>query len=97
MSDKLYEPGVSVRLTGQFRASGVLGDPTEVTLKVKDPLGTTTTYLWSLAEVTREAAGIFYVDVVPETPGRWFYRWIATGTLTGSVEESFRVRNPEIE
>ena len=96
MSDRLYEPGVSVRLTGQFRSQGVLGDPTSIVLKVKDPLGTTTTYDYALAEVTREDTGVYYVDVVPSTPGRWFYRWLATGALVGSVEESFRVRNPEI-
>lgn len=94
--DTLYEPNVVVRLTGQFRSLGTLTDPDVVTIKVRDPLNSTTTYDYALDELVREGAGIYYLDVTPVTPGRWYYRWECSGGISASVEESFRVRKPVI-
>ena len=58
---------------------GVVLDPTAVTLTVTDPTGTKTIY--SGGQVTRDATGIYHVDVDSTgKAGTWQYEWKSTGT-----------------
>jgi hypothetical protein len=65
---------------------GDLTDPTTITLKVREPSGTETSYTFAGATVTKEATGIFYRDVTINASGRWVARWIGTGTVADAVE-----------
>ena len=58
-------------------------DPATVVFKTMSPCGTlsTLTYLTD-ADLGRTAAGEYFADITPDTPGRWTYRWESTGTGT---------------
>ena len=79
--------GDTVRLAISWQnEDGTDLDPsTDVILKVRDPNGTTTTYTYSDADITRENAGDYYYEVTPDLSGRWHYQWQATGTGTNRV------------
>ncbi len=68
--------------------SGVDLDPTtDVTLKIRSPSGTTSTYTYSDAEITKSSAGDYYYDLTPDKSGRWWFRWEASGTGTNKALE----------
>ena len=67
-------------------ATGALADPTTITLKVRDPSGTETSYTYAGATVSKEATGIYYKDVTINAQGRWVARWIGTGTVADAAE-----------
>lgn len=90
MSDSLYEPGTKIRLSVTFTVSGAETDPTTTSLKVRDPAGATTIYAYP-ADIAKDAAGRFHMDLTPTAVGRYFYKWIATGTVVATREKSFRV------
>lgn len=96
MSSGLYDPGSKIRLSARFEVAGDLTDPTTVTLKVQDPAGAITTYTLSGGTVTKAATGRFYKDLTPTAPGRWYYKWIGTGTVESTTEESFQIRSQVI-
>ena len=70
-------------------------DPaTDVTLLVRSPSATTTTYTYSDTDITRENAGDYYIEITPDESGRWFYRWVASGIGTSkAVEGSFMIQS----
>ena len=94
-------PGDQVRITGEFRnrSTGVLTDPTTISLKVKDPQDTTTTYTYAGATITKTSTGLYYYDLtIPDdedSEGTWHFRWVITGTLTGASEGKFKVVESE--
>jgi hypothetical protein len=90
-----YDLNDLVRLRSVFTVDDVNTDPTEVTLKVKDPSGTTTTYLYSLAAITKEATGIYYKDITLNDTGIWYYRFEGTGTVVSADESSLIVLRSE--
>jgi uncharacterized protein YfaS (alpha-2-macroglobulin family) len=97
MSDNLYDPGTRIRLSGVFEVAGVETDPTTITLKVRKPTGTTTTYAYP-ATITKDSTGRFHMDITPAggEQGRWFYKFIGTGDAAAERERSFRVREQVI-
>lgn len=67
-------------------------DPDTVTFKLMNPCGRTTTYVYTTDdEVTRSAAGVYVADVIPDSAGRWHYRWVTTGDVLVQ-EDSFIVQ-----
>lgn len=76
--------GSSVRARAVFAVAGVLTDPTTVTLEVLNPAKALTTYTYAGAQITKEALGIFYRDVLIDTRGRWHFRMTGTGTVPAS-------------
>lgn len=96
MANGLYDPGSTIRLGANFRTQGAFADPTTVTLKVKDPAGTVTTYTYAGAAIIKDAVGRYHRDITPNTPGQWYYRFFATGTVEATIEETFRVRETVI-
>ncbi len=90
-----FDVGDQVRATGKFtiQASGVLTDPDTVTVKYKNPAGTTTTKVHGVDnEVVKSAVGIYYIDIDANDKGRWQVRWISTGAGAAAEPDQFGVR-----
>lgn len=76
--------GSTVDLLVHFKTiAGVLTDPTTVQIQVKAPNNNETTYVYGTdSEVTRSVIGKFQARITVDMPGRWFYRWLTTGSGT---------------
>lgn len=87
-----YQIDVLIQLTGSFTdLTGAPADPTNIFCYVVDPSGLTTTY--SGGQITRDAAGIYHVNITPTISGFWRYKWQGTGSLiTTSPDTSFYVQ-----
>ena len=70
---------------------GTAGDPTTVTLKVKDPTGTVTTYTYAGAQVVKDSTGNYHYDLTPAIAGKWYYEWVGTGAVPAQSESYFVV------
>jgi hypothetical protein len=70
-----------VRLKGTFTKTftGELYDPTEVRIYVQPPVGSAVQYSSLGGDLTHEATGIFYVDLLVDQPGKWSYKAQAIG------------------
>lgn len=79
--------GDTVRLAVNWQnEDGTDLDPsTDVTLKVRKPSGTITTYSYLDTEITKANAGDYYYEITTDQSGRWHYRWEATGVGTQKV------------
>jgi hypothetical protein len=63
-----------------FESDGVLIDPTTVTLVIQQPDGTTVTYTYALAQITRVSTGVYRKSLFEFTQvGRYDINWITTG------------------
>jgi hypothetical protein len=83
-----FKPGARIRLAAIFRDPAnrdQLLDPEIVSLRVMDPQG-------EERDMTpvRADEGRYHADVLADTPGRWWWRWEADG----SVEEGFFDASP---
>lgn len=90
----IYDIGDQVRISCVFTDDeGVAADPTVVTLTYVGPIGSEIelTYDGENA-LTRDEAGSYYVDIVPQTAGAWRYRWAGSGAVTAATEGQFEVR-----
>ena len=88
-----YDIGDKVRLTATFKnLNNIEADPTAVTLKVRDPSGTETSYAYPVA-VTRSGLGVYYHDLTFDKSGNWFYRWVGTGDVHTAAEARLRVKD----
>jgi hypothetical protein len=90
-----YWPGTAINLTAPFTVAGVATDPTTVTLKVKSPAGTTTTYTYALGEVTKDSVGNYSKVITPTISGAWFYWWAGTGACIATAQAGFQVYEAE--
>ena len=84
-----------IALTANFQsAAGSDVDPTTVTLRLMDPLGVETTYVYGTDdELVRDNSGDYTATVTPDSSGRWFFRWQTTGTnLIVASEGNFLVQ-----
>lgn len=92
-----HDIGDVVRLTGTFKTpAGTPVDPGGVRVKVKDPIGTATTYVYGVdAAVIKDSTGNYHLDVDADKEGIWFYRWEGTTTNKGAGEHSFEVRDSQ--
>lgn len=72
------------RVSNTFTVAGVATDPTATTLTVVDPDGVSTTYTYSLGEITRDSAGAFHKDIDCSSTHRgiWQAVWVGTGTAS---------------
>jgi hypothetical protein len=63
-------------------------NPSTVTVRVKQPNGTTTDY--TTPAVVQVSPGVFYYIIGPvNVVGTWYYRWIGTGFVQATAEGSF--------
>ena len=97
-----YDKGSLVRLrswdpdvsgSGFQDADGTLTDPTTVTLTVKDPGGTSTSYTYAAGQLTRVSAGRFYRDVTMDTEGTWLYKFVGTGACIAVGWRQINIRD----
>ena len=95
MAVNTYDKGDLVRVKATFTVSSVVTDPTTVTLKVKDPDGTITTYTYAGGTVTKTSTGLYYKDVSVSNDGVWYYRFEGTGACQSAAEAQFKVRKSE--
>lgn len=91
----VYDKGDSVRLKGVFTVNSVFVNPTTITLKVKDPDNTISTYTYAGGQLTQLSTGTFYRDVTVTNDGEWYYRFEGTGACQAAGENQFRVRKSE--
>jgi hypothetical protein len=87
----VYELGDAILLTSDFaNVNGLPFNPYDVTLWVKDPTGTETTYTTGF---TNPAVGQFTYETAPVTiSGVWFYKWNGSGnTNVSTADYAFRV------
>jgi hypothetical protein len=86
-----YNIGDLLRIRATFTdIAGAVADPTNVTLKVKAPSGTITTYTYP-GTVSKESNGIYYYDFPVTASGVHFYNWAGTGAYTAADESQFSV------
>lgn len=83
----LYSELVST-ITFANSLTGVLADPTTVTLVVEGPAGTTTYTYLANAEITKSATGIYVGRFPLLYVGTWAYKWRGTGAIIGA---SYRI------
>ena len=93
MTMESFDVNQNIKLMGTFTLGGVATDPTDVSLKVLDPDGTETTYLFSEAELTRDGAGIYSLELVVALEGVYHYGWQGTGTVQAAVNGVFVGKN----
>lgn len=95
-AENTYDVGDVVRLRGIFKdAAGALANPTTIRLKVRIPTTPTTevTYTYGVdGGLIRNSVGDHSYDYPPTVSGRYFYRWIGTGSIVTADEKSFLVR-----
>ncbi len=61
-------------------------DPTTVTFKTRSPCGVETSYVYGTdAEITKSSVGDYTATIIPTEPGRWYFRWVSTGTGTARI------------
>jgi hypothetical protein len=86
-----YWKGQAVHVSCTFTVNGVATDPTTITLKIKNPVGTIILYTYALAEVIKSATGNYYKDLGTDMDGRWIYVWVGTGTCEAVDEGYFEI------
>lgn len=87
-----------VRIQVTFKNSaGTPTDPTDVTVVVKAPSGTETTYDYNPGDIVRSSAGVYYLDVTANATGMWVFRWTGTGTVAQIDEGQFYVLLTDIQ
>lgn len=90
---KHYDLGDLVRAVAIFKdADNVLTDPSAVRFKVKDPAGAIVTYVYGTdAQLVRDSAGNYHVDIDADAAGFWYYRFYSTGSGQAAAEGVFGV------
>lgn len=93
MSIKHYPKGNVIRVVATFKdLANALQDPSAVNFSFKTPAGVTTTYVYqSDAELVRESAGVYHVDINASTVGAWHHKFFSTGTGQAAAEGTFVV------
>lgn len=92
MAVNKYLRGRVVQVSAEvLNDAGAAANPSAMSLIVKNPAGTETTYVYGTdVEVVRPSTGNFYANITAATAGRYFYRWEST-TPTGADEGEFLV------
>lgn len=80
MPDNLHV-GDAIQLKVIFTVSGTNTDPTTIALEVRDPSGTTDTYTYAAAQITKDATGKFSKIITFDEAGWWVYEWTGTGAV----------------
>lgn len=89
-----YDKGDVVRCAGTFADSdGTPQDPTAVFFKFKTPGGTITLYTYGVeAELVKDSAGNYHIDIDASEVGTWAYRFYSIGDGKAAGEKLFFVR-----
>ena len=95
-----YRIGTTVRFSVTFKSGAVEPDPSpnsSIKFKVKKADGnvTTKTYITD-AEVIRDSAGKFRIDLPADLAGTWWYRWEGAGNAYAAEEGSILVKGTTV-
>jgi hypothetical protein len=75
---------------------GVATDPSAVTVRLRKPSGAVLIYGWPTVAadgiLVKEATGKFYIDVLIDEAGTWYWQLTGTGTVQTSEAGEFWVR-----
>jgi hypothetical protein len=77
-------------------SAGAAADPTTVSLIVRKPDGTVTTYTLAGAQVVRDSIGKFYYLLAPDQSGDWYFEWHGTGAVQAASAGQFIVRDSKV-
>jgi hypothetical protein len=80
-----FDVGDEVALICEFRVGVALTSQSEVTLQVIRPSGTEVRYTLGLNQITESSPGVYRRNLVLDRPGRWLYRFTATGSYRGTT------------
>lgn len=91
-----YTAGSVIRLKSPanqgFAIDGVATDPTGVNIKYRDPFGVIVTKTYgSDPEVKKSGVGQYYMDIVIDKSGEWYFRFEGTAAPQVAAESSFWV------
>lgn len=90
-----YPPDNIVQIRAQIFELG--GDPIDTTtldLKIMaPPIGTADPVIsdHTITDLTREATGVYHLNILASTPGQWLYRFATTTPQADTGDESFWV------
>ena len=87
-----YDLNDTVSPTCTFTVSDVNTDPTTISLTVREPDGTTTTYTYAGATVTKSSTGVYTKNITLAKRGVWLFQWAGTGACQASAEGTVTVR-----
>jgi len=92
-----YDLGSLVTVSAAFVTSaGAAYDPTTVICQIKDPRGTTVTYVYGTdAALVKDSVGHYHVDVDGNLVGEWHRRFHSTGTGQAADEGGFTIDGSE--
>ena len=80
-----FSLGSQVDLPVSFSVAGSAVDPTAVTLQIRDPDGTVTTYTYALGGVTKLATGSYTRPLTLNVSGKWWYRYTGSGSYRATT------------
>lgn len=89
MAAVVFYDGDVATLTNTFAVSSTPTDPTTVSLAITTPSGTTTTYTYAAAEITRTSAGVYTKSIASPEAGDWTFVWTGTGAAADVVKGSW--------
>lgn len=79
------------RVSAVFTVGATETDPTAVTVRVRAPDGTETSYVYGVdAEVVRTAVGRFRFDLTGTQAGEYLVRFEGTGATTAADNEKIK-------
>ena len=85
--------GDSIQPKATFTVAKVATDPTTVTLRVRRPSGTETSYVYGDDDaIEQESDGVYSASVALDEAGRWAFRWEGTGAVVAAAESILDVR-----
>jgi len=89
-----YDIGDGRRFTATYTdIDGAAADPTTVTVRIREPDGTVTAYVYGTdAEVVKSTTGVYYVDWTFNQTGRHQVRWEGAGDVTTAQQTEVYVR-----
>jgi hypothetical protein len=98
MAESIFDQGDLLRVTNTITDplnSDAAVDPTALTVNIRDPSGNVESKVYGTdLEVVRSSTGVYYIDVNLDEPGRWWARWVATGTGQCVGEQHWKVKTP---
>lgn len=83
---------IEIDVTIKIRDTGVLTDPTTLSIRVTSPVGSVVTYAYPSANVVKLSTGKYRATVDCTAVGRWHFTWLSPGpTAKGSEPGYFDV------
>lgn len=88
-----YDLNDSTVPTCTFTVNDTPTDPTTISLFVREPDGTTNTYTYAAAQITKDSTGVFSKSISLAKRGIWYFKYTGTGACEAVAEGTVTVRN----